>query len=299
VSSRLNINGVLLLDKPKGISSNNALIRARKLFNANKAGHTGSLDPVASGMLPICFGEATKYAQYLVDDDKTYICEAMLGQVTLSGDSESEVTDQRDTSHLTLQQIQRCLENFMGEIQQVPSMYSALKQNGQRLYKLARQGITVPRDARTINIYDLRVLEFNNPNLVLHIHCSKGTYVRTLIEDLGEQLACGGHVTELRRVQIGNFDHSAMVPLARLEELSDKSSNLEQLLLPIEASVHKFSPLDLSDHQYHNIIQGRTAVVPHDVPLGFVRLFAPERGFVGLGEIIASGQLRPKRMLAF
>ena len=215
---RRQVNGVLVLDKPRGMSSNQALQKVRWLLNAEKAGHTGSLDPLATGVLPLCFGEATKFSQYLLDADKGYETLAQLGVTTTTGDAEGEVLERRPVA-LTAEQIEAALQEFRGPIQQIPPMYSALKKDGQPLYKLARAGEVVEREARSVTIARLELLAWHGEQLRLAVDCSKGTYIRTLVEDLGQQLGCGAHVAELRRTQAGPFDLSQTVTLETLERL--------------------------------------------------------------------------------
>lgn len=221
--SKRSLDGVLLLDKPSGISSNQALQRVKWLFSAAKAGHTGSLDPLATGMLPICFGRATKLSQILLNDDKTYQVVAQLGVRTTTSDLEGEVVVERpvpDYDHATLNAV---LENFRGNIQQIPSMFSALKYQGQPLYKLARKGITIERPARSISIYQLNILSYQCQQLTLQVRCSKGTYIRTLVDDLGERLGCGAHVLKLRRISVNRFRQHQMHTLPVLQAAADAS----------------------------------------------------------------------------
>lgn len=211
-SKRRDVDGILIFDKPLGMSSNAALQKVRWLFNASKGGHTGSLDPLASGVLPLCLGEATKFSQYLLDADKTYITEARLGMTTSTGDAEGEVLEIKPCQ-VTLAEVQALLPRFTGEIEQIPPMYSALKHDGQPLYKLARAGETVERKPRSVTIRQLTLLGLEGDRLRLQVHCSKGTYIRTLVEDIGAALGCGAHVAELRRVQAGPFDLARAVTL--------------------------------------------------------------------------------------
>src|SRR3990167_10000985 len=210
---RFDINGILLLDKPLGLSSNSALQKVKNLFQAKKAGHTGSLDPLATGLLPICFGEATKFSQYWLDSDKTYRVRAKLGVRTTTSDAEGDIVFQSEVPHFTLADIEKQMAIFRGDIQQVPSMYSALKHEGQPLYKLARRGIEIERPARPITIYRFDLLRYANEALEMEVHCSKGTYIRTLIDDLGQALGVGAHVIALHRIQVGLFTASRMVAL--------------------------------------------------------------------------------------
>lgn len=212
-----DITGILLLDKPTDITSNKALQQAKFLYFAAKAGHTGALDPIATGVLPICFGEATKFSQYLLNADKKYRVTAKLGEKTTTADREGEVIESKPVD-VTEEQLVKVLQQFKGTISQVPSMYSALKKDGVPLYKLARKGIEVERDAREVDIYSLELVTFSDDEFVLDVHCSKGTYVRNLVEDIGDELGCGAHVLELRRTAVGDFNLGQTVTLAHLEE---------------------------------------------------------------------------------
>lgn len=237
-SSYRHLSGVFLLNKPLGLSSNSALQKVRRLFNAQKAGHTGALDPLATGLLPICLGEATKFSHYLLDSTKRYQTTVKLGQTTATGDVEGEILQQRDVLALTEANIEQVLEQFRGDIKQVPPMYSALKREGRPLYELARKGIEIEREARPVTIFELRLVSFTEDSLTLDVTCSKGTYIRVLGEDIGEALGCGGHLTKLHRVQTGHFEIDPNYTIEYLESLS-----LEQrdaLLLPVYAPVEHF-----------------------------------------------------------
>lgn len=214
-----NISGILLLDKPMGITSNAALQQVKRLFNACKAGHTGSLDPLATGVLPLCFGEATKFSQFLLDADKHYRARVRLGVTTDSGDADGKVLETKPVPEITDEALEQALDNYRGEITQVPSMFSALKVDGQPLYKLARQGVEVEREARPVTIYELEVQDRSGDELTLDVRCSKGTYVRTLAEDIGRELGCGAHVAGLRRLAAGPFKIEETVSIQQLEEL--------------------------------------------------------------------------------
>jgi tRNA pseudouridine55 synthase len=231
-----HIDGILLLDKPIGISSNQALQRVKRLFRAKKAGHAGTLDVLASGMLVICFGKATKMSKYLLGADKYYRFTAKLGEKTTTADSEGEVLETRSTEHVTQELIESILAKFRGEISQIPSMYSALKYKGQPLYKLARQGITIERKPRQVVIHELKLLAWSKTQLSLDVRCSKGTYVRNLAEDIGEALGCGAHVIALRRLAVGNFTAAQMVTIEKLQELRDVDAiRIHDYLVKIEA----------------------------------------------------------------
>jgi tRNA pseudouridine55 synthase len=230
------IDGILLLDKPVGISSNRALQKIKHLFQAKKAGHTGTLDVLASGLLIICFGKATKLAQLLLDADKSYQVTGKLGVKTTTCDSEGKVLETKPIDNITLELIQETLEKFRGEITQVPSMYSALKHNGTPLYKLARKGIEVERKARKVHIYELKLLDWSNDILKLDVRCSKGTYIRNLIDDIGQDLGCGAYVTELRRSAIGKFKISQAYTIVQLQESHETNgfAAIDAKILPME-----------------------------------------------------------------
>jgi tRNA pseudouridine55 synthase len=216
------VNGILLLDKPAGLTSNAALQAVKRLYRARKAGHTGSLDPLATGLLPICFGEATKISGFLLDADKHYRVQCRLGVRTNTGDAEGEVLEQRPVEGITEAALRKVIEGFIGDIEQIPPMYSALKHKGERLYNLARQGVEVEREARTVTIHALELLDFGGDTAELRVHCSKGTYVRTLVEDIGALLGCGAHVSGLRRLGVGPFDGSVMHDMDALEALASE-----------------------------------------------------------------------------
>ncbi|OGT38191.1 MAG: tRNA pseudouridine(55) synthase TruB, partial [Gammaproteobacteria bacterium RIFCSPHIGHO2_12_FULL_38_14] len=240
------INGILLLDKPPGITSNHALQKVKRLFQAKKAGHTGSLDPIATGMLPICFGQATKFSQFLLSSDKHYYATARLGVTTTTGDCEGEIVAKRSIESITASAIEAVLNDFIGESEQIPPMYSALKYHGKPLYELARAGIEVEREARKINIYSLTIENWNGREAQFHVHCSKGTYVRTLIADIGERLACGAHVVGLRRSMVSMYQQAAMHTLDSLEKIASDGAALSACLLPMESAVEGFPEVKLT-----------------------------------------------------
>lgn len=290
------VNGVLLLNKPVGVSSNHALQTVKRLYFAAKAGHTGSLDPLATGMLPICFGEATKISAFLLEADKRYSLSCQLAQTTTTGDAEGEVLDTYDISAITLGDIEKACAQFVGEIQQVPPMYSALKHEGKRLYELARQGIEVERKSRTVTILDLQIKGYKDGNLDLEVHCTKGTYVRTLVEDIGKALGCGGFVTRLHRTSVGPYDNE-MHTMESLEALHDEGNKaLDALLLPIESGIASWPDVNLEANAAFYIGQGQAVQVPHAPTHGLVRLYDQDR-FLGVGEIQDDGLVAPKRMI--
>lgn len=293
------VNGILLLDKPLDISSNMALQIAKRLFAANKAGHTGSLDPLASGLLPICFGEATKFSQYLLSADKTYLVTMRLGIRTETGDKEGEVIAQRPVPALNLADLDAIFAQFRGEIDQVPSMYSALKHQGQPLYKLARQGITVERESRRLTIYRLTVLNFTTDSVEFELHCSKGTYVRTLVDDFGEALGCGAHVISLRRLTVGSFSAEQMIGIDRLraEQAASSASSLDRYLLPVEAALAHWPALSVAENTVFYLRQGSPVVISQAPLSGWVRLQNKRGEFIGIGEVQEDGKVAPRRLL--
>lgn len=303
------VNGVLLLDKSLGMSSNGALQRAKRLFGAAKAGHTGSLDPLASGVLPLCFGEATKFSQYLLDADKRYQSTFRLGVKTTSGDADGDVLAEVDASHVTRADVELALRKFDGEIEQVPSMFSALKHEGQPLYKLARQGKTIEREARRITIYSIEVLDFR-PGVVaeldVDVHCSKGTYIRSLAEDLGEVLGVGGMVQKLHRTQSGPFTVTDAVTLDELENRlaeAGTAESLDDLLLPMDAPVATFPLLTLPETTAFYFGRGQAVMDGQAYRLGaegdIVRVASETGEFLGLGELTDDGKVAPKRLVVY
>jgi tRNA pseudouridine55 synthase len=293
-----NITGILLLDKPVGMTSNSALQEVKRLFRAAKAGHTGSLDPLADGLLPICFGEATKMSAFLLDSDKRYRVQVRLGITTTTADAEGEVLARRPVEGLSPQKIEEVLAVFRGDIQQLPPMFSAVKHQGQRLYELARQGIEVERKPRTVHIYELMLVAFGDDNLDLEVHCSKGTYVRTLAEDIGERLGCGAHVATLRRTAVGPYDESGMVTLERVRDIAEhESQRLDDLLLPIETVLGHWPEVRLSADAEHYLCQGQPVLVPRAPSSGWVRLYAADGRFIGAGEIDERGLVAPRRLI--
>lgn len=289
------INGVFLLDKSSGYSSNASLQKARRLFRARKAGHTGSLDPLASGLLPICLGEATKLSSYWLNADKRYQVRIRLGAETDSADSEGTITVTRPVPALTASGLAAVLDGFRGAGVQVPPMYSALKHQGQRLYNLARKGIEVERQARPIAIYALRLLGFDATSLVLDVHCSKGTYIRTLAEDIGRVLGCGGHVEMLRRTALGALDVGAACTMDRLAALTEEGR--DALLLPMDTLVAHLPAVELNEEMSIQASHGNPLFVPQAPVQGCVRLYGRLAGFLGLGEVLEDGRIGPRRML--
>ena len=290
--SRRNIHGILLLDKRLGISSNRALQEVKRLFNANKAGHTGSLDPLATGLLPICFGEATKISGLMLDDNKRYKVIVQLGIKTDTGDLEGSIIETRPVPDFTVEEIKAILEKFTGEIDQVPPMYSALKQNGKKLYELARDGITVERKARHITIFELKLLNTQKDSLELEVHCSKGTYIRSLAEDIGEELGCGATVQVLRRMQAGQFHIDLAMTLEQLQELD--SQQLLNTLIAVDTPLQTMPAVYLNGQQAAAIKFGQIFDFDENVR-GSVRMYETTE-FLGLGEMRLDGKLAPKKL---
>jgi len=292
------VNGILLLDKPLGVTSNDALQKVKRLFRARKAGHTGSLDPLATGLLPICLGDATKISAFLLDADKRYRVRVKLGVTTTTADAEGEVLEEKPTDGIGEAQVLEALEEFRGEIDQLPPMYSAIKHKGERLYNLARQGIEVEREPRRITIHALEMLEWNAPEFSLDVHCSKGTYVRTLAEDIGNVLGCGAHVTALHRSGVGPYGDADMVSMEQLEELrGEGASALDQLLLPLESGLAHWPEVKLSDDAAYYMRKGQAVLVPQAPTEGWVRLYSKAGEFMGAGCIADDGKVQPKRLL--
>ena len=296
-----DIHGVFLLDKPKGMSSNDIMQKIKRIFQANKAGHTGALDPLATGMLPICLGEATKFSQFLLDADKRYLVTAKLGERTDTSDAEGQIVETREVKVKT-PEILTALEQFRGDILQVPTMFSALKHNGKPLYEYARQGITVERAARPITIFELKFIEYNAPYLTLEVHCSKGTYIRTLVDDLGEVLGCGAHVTMLRRTAVADYPTEKMLDWNTLQALVEPQdlSLLDALLLPMDTAVAKLPTLTLDESQTQGIGFGQRVKFDNPNSLqGQVRLFSHENRFLGVAVIDENNVIRPQRLVVY
>ncbi|MEW8431558.1 MAG: tRNA pseudouridine(55) synthase TruB, partial [gamma proteobacterium symbiont of Ctena orbiculata] len=260
-----NISGVLLLDKPQGMTSNKALQEVKFLYKAAKAGHTGSLDPLATGLLPICFGEATKLSAFLLDADKHYRVRVRLGGPRSTADAEGEGVEQADPSGVTEEMLRRTLDGFLGEQQQLPPMYSAIKHQGERLYKLARKGVEVEREPRTIHLYSLRLIDFSLPDFTMDVHCSKGTYVRTLAEDIGKQLGCGAYVSGLRRSGVGPYDDQSMLTLDQVREAfsAKQFKEMDDWLLPLESALAEWPQVALSADAAFYMKQGQPILVPN------------------------------------
>ena len=290
---------MLLLDKPVGLSSNAALQIVKRLYNARKAGHTGSLDPLASGLLPICLGAATKLSGLLLNADKSYHFVCRLGVTTRTGDAEGEVLRTRPVGTLEPAAVEAVLSRFRGAIQQIPPMYSALKHHGQRLYTLARQGLVVERQPRTVVIHSLRLLQLKGEYLVCQVDCSRGTYVRTLVEDLGEALGCGAHIVELRRIGVAPYDAAHMVTLETLQERAQQGfAALDAVLLPVDTAVAAWPAIHIEGETVHYLLTGQAVWVPKAPSQGWVRLYEePARRFLGIGEILNDGRVAPRRLM--
>ncbi|MGI9947897.1 tRNA pseudouridine(55) synthase TruB [Vibrio hyugaensis] len=301
------INGVILLDKPTGISSNDALQKVKRIFFAEKAGHTGALDPLATGMLPICLGEATKFSQFLLDSDKRYRVIAKLGERTDTSDSDGEVVETRPID-VDLAKLESCIDTFRGESDQVPSMFSALKYQGKPLYEYARKGIEVPRESRKITVYEIVLHRFEGDEVEMEVHCSKGTYIRTIVDDLGEMLGCGAHVTMLRRTGVAKYPYEKMVTLEQLNELLEQAHRdevapkelLDPLLLPMDTAVEDLPEVNLNA-ELTNLVQHGMPVQVFGAPAGTpLRMTSgEEKLFIGVAELNDDGKVAPKRLVVF
>ena len=291
------VDGVLLIDKPVGLSSNDALTKVKRIVNAKKAGHTGTLDPFATGLLPLCFGEATKFSQDLLEADKTYDAVVHLGITTTTGDTEGEAVETRPVD-VTVEQIEAALARFRGPIMQVPPMYSALKRDGKALYEYAREGITLEREARPVTIHKLEMLAYEGPMLTIRVTCSKGTYVRVLGEDIGAELGCGAHLNALRRIQVGNLTVDGMVTLEQLQAHDNPLS----LLAPVDALLSSFPRVELTDELAARFLNGqRLALNREPVTLpetqGRVRVYHDDK-LLGTAILQDYGVLAPERLIA-
>lgn len=301
------IDGVILLDKPTGISSNDALQKVKRIYFAEKAGHTGALDPLATGMLPICLGEATKFSQFLLDSDKRYRVIAKLGERTNTSDSDGEVVETRPVD-VDMTKLEACIDKFRGESDQIPSMFSALKYQGKPLYEYARQGIEVPRESRKITVYEIILHRFEGDEVEMEVHCSKGTYIRTIVDDLGEMLGCGAHVTMLRRTAVANYPYEKMVTLEQLNELLEQAhleekaprELLDPLLMPMDTAVEDLPEVNLIPDLANMVQHGQPVQVFGAPTEGPVRLtMGEEKLFIGVGEMNDDGKIAPKRLVVF
>lgn len=298
------VNGIVLLDKPLEISSNHALQQVKRLYFAQKAGHTGALDPLATGMLPICLGEGTKFSQFLLDTDKTYIVTAKLGIRTTTSDADGDVVSEKPVD-VAEPELMAALDKFRGKSQQIPSMYSALKYQGQPLYKYAREGIEVPREARDIEVFRLDLLRFEGDEVDLELHVSKGTYIRTIVDDLGELLGCGAHVSMLRRVSVGSYPRDKMLTLEELEALLQKakaeevspSTYLDEVLLPMETALEGMPKVEVDDASVMYLRNGNPVQVSGAPLEGLVQVFTEADEFLGVGQMNDDGLVAPKRII--
>ena len=290
-SRKEKIDGIILLDKPTGMSSNQALQKVKWLYQAKKAGHTGSLDPLATGLLPLCFGQATKISQYLLDSHKKYTTVIKLGEITDTLDSEGEVVECR-TVNVSDAQIQQALEQFRGDIKQVPPMYSALKKNGQPLYKLARKGEIIERPARDMTVYGLSAERLDELHVKLHVHCSSGFYIRSLAFDLGEVLGCGAHVVELRRTDIKSIAVGQAYSIADIEATSD----IKSLLLPIDSLLQEIPKITISDQQAEHLMQGRTVMAQGLSTTELTRFYTQDGRLFAVGDVNEADQLKTHRI---
>ena len=293
-----NISGIVVLDKANGLSSNAALQEVKRLYEANKAGHAGSLDPLATGVLPVCLGEATKVSQFLLDSDKRYRARIKLGIRTDTGDSEGSIIERNEGISVSRKAIERALTKFKGEVEQVPPMHSAIKMNGVPLYKLARKGITVEREPRLVTLYQICLVEFVNSELELEISCSKGTYIRTIADDLGQELGCGAHVIELRRTQAGVFTEKDSISS---EELALEKENrgldkIDQFLIPMDRAIQDLPEVNLPSITASHVKNGQAVLVRHLPKNGLVRMYEDEQ-FIGIGSIDDDGKVAPKRLI--
>lgn len=296
------IDGIVLFDKPLGPSSNQALQRVRRLFNAAKAGHTGSLDPAASGLLPVCFGQATRISGLLLDADKTYRVTGRLGTRTDSGDLEGEVIETRAVPPLDAEAMEAVLARFRGRVEQVPPMVSALKHEGKRLYELAREGRTVERKARPIDFHEITLEALSSTEFTLRVHSSKGAYIRTLVEDIGEALGCGAVVSQLRRIGLGPWSMDEQ-PVHGLEALEAMAAGggleaLDRVILPIDSALGAYPAVVLDAASVTPIRHGHPVFVPNAPQTGWFRLYAPDDLFLGMGEVLDDGRTAPRRLFA-
>ncbi len=293
-----DISGIVLLDKPVGAGSNEALQEVKRLFFARKAGHTGSLDRLAAGLLPICLGEATKLSGFLLNADKEYLAGVKLGERTTTADAEGEVLERRAVGDISAAQLETVLATFRGHVEQVPPMHSAIKINGERLYKLAHQGKVVDRPARKVRIYELTATRLNGTDLGLKVRCSKGTYIRTLAEDIGNALGVGARLDGLYRTQSGPFLSNAAHTLDALRAMADSGrADLDSVLLPMESVVSQWPNVDLTADSAFYVRQGQAVLVPHAPTTGWVRLFTGKTHFLGVGEVLDDGRIAPRRLV--
>jgi tRNA pseudouridine55 synthase len=280
------------------MGSNSALQRVKRIYQAKKAGHTGSLDVQATGLLPICMGEATKLSGFLLDSNKHYHATCKLGVITSTGDAAGEQIEVHEVPDFSTHRIEQALEQFRGEIKQVPPMYSALKHKGQRLYKLAYQGIEVKREARSITIHQLALLHFEKDIFEIDVYCTKGTYIRTLAEDIGRALGCGAHVTALRRLGAGPFKADQMISMDEIEETAKRGLEaLDQFILPMDNAIEDMQSIELAGSVAYYLCQGQAVVVPHAPTSGWLRIYDADHEFIGVGEVLDDGRVAPRRLI--
>ena len=289
------VNGILLLDKPPGLTSNAALQAAKRVFQASKAGHTGSLDPIATGLLPLCFGEATKVSSFFLNADKYYKSVFTLGAATDTGYSEGRILSTCADVTISDEMIESALDEFRGEIEQVPPMYSAVKFQGQPLYKLARQGIEVERKPRQVTIYELSFTRQDEVSVEISLHCSSGFYVRSLAHELGQRLGCGAYVSSLRRTGVGQFSIDDAVSLQSLQQETDLQV-MDSLLIAMDVGLQHLPGVRLSDDAAYYLCRGQPVKAAHVPSNGWVRLYADEVGFLGVGKVLDDGRVAPKRL---
>jgi tRNA pseudouridine55 synthase len=294
------VNGLLLLNKPAGLTSNQALQKVKRLLNAKKAGHTGSLDPAATGMLPLCFGEATKICAYLLAADKSYRVTARLGEATDTGDADGKIVETAAVPDLTEEEWKRTFLQFTGEIEQIPPMYSALKKDGKRLYELARQGQVIDRDPRRIRIYEMELLEARGTRLVFRVRCSKGTYVRTLVEDIAKAAGTVAHTAALHRETVGDFHAQDMLDLPAVEKLAEAGPDaLREHLMPADRALQQWPERRIGTDAARRFNDGQSIIVGAantDAATGHVRVYEGANGFLGVGELSTDGMLTPRRI---
>jgi tRNA pseudouridine55 synthase len=291
------VDGLLLLNKPSGMTSNRALQLVRRLLNARKAGHTGSLDPAATGMLPLCFGEATKVCAYLLNADKSYRVTAKLGSAMDTGDRDGQETETAAVPEMNAEQWNDILQSFCGESTQIPPMYSALKKDGKRLYELARKGETVERDPRAIRIDEIKLLEFAGNRLVFRVSCAKGTYIRVLVEDIARKAGTVAHTARLHRETVGGFESTEMIDMAAIEALAEKGSDpLRAKLLPADVALADMPGVSVDMESAEWFCGGQVVTADTDEPAGLARVYAAGERFLGVGELSGDGQLAPRRV---
>ena len=293
-----NVNGILILDKPIGLSSNGTLQNVKRIYNAKKAGHTGSLDVPASGLLPICFGEATKVSRYLLNSNKKYYAQCKLGQTTTTGDATGEMLLARSVPQISETILKKTFKGFVGNVRQIPPMFSSLKYNGKRLYELAYNGIEVERKAREISVYSIELIKIYNDYFEIKVSCSKGTYIRTLVEDIGERIGCGAHVLSLRRLETGPFKQSQSITLEEIEFIAKKGQQaLFNLLFPMDTVLQDFPKIQLTKDDAYRLRQGQVVAILGLPKSGQLRIYNNSNEFIGLGEVTKDRQLKAKRLI--